>query len=44
LSATRESTPTIEILREHIDKICAEGGAVLPGSVFEEIQLARLVR
>jgi NAD(P)-dependent dehydrogenase (short-subunit alcohol dehydrogenase family) len=39
-----ESTPTIEILREHIDEICAEGGAVLPGSLFEEVQLARSLR
>jgi acetyl-CoA C-acetyltransferase len=39
-----ESTPTIEILREHIDEIRAEGGAVLPGSLFEEIELARSLR
>lgn len=39
-----ESTPTIEILHEHIDEICAEGGAVLPGSLFEEIELARSLR
>jgi NAD(P)-dependent dehydrogenase (short-subunit alcohol dehydrogenase family) len=39
-----ESTPTIEILREHMDEICAEGGVVRPGSLFEEIELARSLR
>jgi NAD(P)-dependent dehydrogenase (short-subunit alcohol dehydrogenase family) len=39
-----ESTPTIEILREHMDEICAEGGAVLPSSLFEEIELTRSLR
>jgi NAD(P)-dependent dehydrogenase (short-subunit alcohol dehydrogenase family) len=39
-----ESTPTIEILREHMDEIRAEAGVVLPGSLFEEIELARSLR
>ena len=39
-----ERTPAIEILREHMDEICAEGEAVLPASLFEEIELARSLR
>jgi NAD(P)-dependent dehydrogenase (short-subunit alcohol dehydrogenase family) len=33
--------PTLEAVREHMDEICAEDGAVEPGSLAEEIDLAR---
>jgi NAD(P)-dependent dehydrogenase (short-subunit alcohol dehydrogenase family) len=35
--------PTLESLREHMDEICADDGAVEPRSLAEEIELARSV-
>jgi len=33
--------PSLETLRDHMDEICADEGAVLPGSLSDEIELAR---